>query len=122
MCHDAFNILKKCLAEGPILKYPNPEQPYSLFTDAGKYAWACALTQACPHVVDDNGKTILLPITYMSGLFRGRQVNWATLTKEEYVIYMSIKRLSFYWEDTDITLRNDHLPLQRFLEKNTLNS
>ena len=35
---------------------------------------------------------------------------------------MSTKKLSFYLDDTDITLRSDHLHLQRFLEKNTLNS
>ena len=35
---------------------------------------------------------------------------------------MSVKKLSFYLDDADITLRNDHLPLKRFLEKNTLNS
>ena len=58
----------------------------------------------------------------MSGLFRGSQMNWASLTKEAYAIYMSIKKLSYYLEDADITLRSDHLPLRKFLAKNTLNS
>ena len=58
----------------------------------------------------------------MSGLFRGSQMNWACLTKEAYVIYMSIKKLAYYLEDADITLRSDHLPLKKFLAKNTLNS
>ena len=58
----------------------------------------------------------------MSGLFRGSQVNWACLIKEAYAIYMSIKKLAFYLEDADITLRSDHLPLRKFLAKNTLNS
>ena len=35
---------------------------------------------------------------------------------------MSIKTLAYYLEDADITLRRDHLPLKKFLEKNTLNS
>ena len=65
---------------------------------------------------------ILHPITYMSGLFRGSQMNWACLTKEAYAIYMSIKKLGYYLEDADITLRSDHLPLRKFLAKNTLNS
>ena len=34
---------------------------------------------------------------------------------------MSIKKLAYYLEDADITLRSDHLPLKRFLAKNTLN-
>ena len=58
----------------------------------------------------------------MSGLFRGSQMNWACLTKEAYAIYMSIKKLTYYLEDADITLRSDHLPLKKFLAKNTLNS
>ena len=49
-------------------------------------------------------------------------MNWACLTKEAYVIYMSIKKLAYYLEDADITLRSDHLPLRIFLAKNTLNS
>ena len=65
---------------------------------------------------------ILHPITYMSGLFCGSQINWACLTKEAYAIYMSIKKLAYYLEDADITLRSDHLPLKKFLSKNTLNS
>ena len=58
----------------------------------------------------------------MSGLFRGSQMNWACLTKEAYAIYMSIKKLAYYLEDADITLRSDHLLLKKFLAKNTLNS
>ena len=58
----------------------------------------------------------------MSGLFCGSQLNWACLTKEAYAIYMSIKKLAYYLEDADITLRSDHLPLKKFLAKNTLNS
>ena len=49
-------------------------------------------------------------------------MNWASLTKEAYAIYMSIKKLAYYLEDADITLRSDHLPLKKFLAKNTLNS
>ena len=35
---------------------------------------------------------------------------------------MSIKKLTYYLEDADVTLRSDHLPLRKFLAKNTLNS
>ena len=49
-------------------------------------------------------------------------MNWACLTKEVYAIYMSIKKLAYYLEDADITLRSDYLPLKKFLAKNTLNS
>ena len=35
---------------------------------------------------------------------------------------MSIKKLAYYLEDADVTLRSDHLPLKKFLARNTLNS
>ena len=35
---------------------------------------------------------------------------------------MSVKKLSFYLDLARITVRSDHLPLKRFLEKNTLNA
>ena len=114
--------MKASLMTEPILTYPDPNLPYVLFTDASKYAWACVLTQEKTHMVEGKEIKILHPITYMSGLFRGSQMNWACLTKEAYAIYMSIKKLAYYLEDADITLRSDHLPLKKFLAKNTLNS
>ena len=122
VCQESFELLKASLMREPILTYPDPNLPYVLFTDASKYTWACVLTQEKTHMVEGKETKILHPITYMSGLFRGSQMNWACLTKEAYAIYMSIKKLAYYLEDADITLRSDHLPLKKFLAKNTLNS
>ena len=69
------------------------------------------------HMFEGKETKLLHPITYMSGLFRGRQINWACLTKEAYAIYMSIKKLMYYLEDADVTLRSDHLPFKKFLAK-----
>ena len=62
------------------------------------------------------------PVAYVSGLFRGSQLNWTALTKEAFAIYMSVKKLSFYLTDADVLLKSDHLPLKKFLQKNTLNN
>ena len=35
---------------------------------------------------------------------------------------MSVKKLSFYLNSAQITLRSDHLPLKKFLDKNTMNT
>ena len=121
VCQESFEMLKTSLMIEPILNYSDPNLPYVLFTDASKYAWACVLTQEKTHDMEGKEVKILHPITYMSGLFRGSQMNWACLTKEAYAIYMSNKKLAYYSEDTDITLRSDHLPLRKFLAKNTLN-
>ena len=107
-------MLKNCLQESPILRYPDPNSGYVLYTDASKYAYAGVLTQT----FDGTDH----PVAYTSGLFRGSQLNWAALTKEAYAIYMAVKKLSFYLDSAHITLRSDHLPLKKFLEKNTLNA
>ena len=122
MCQESFELLKFFLMTDPILIYPDPNLPYVLFTDASKYASACVLTQEKTHMLEEKETKLLHPITYMSGLFRGNQLNWACLTKEVYVIYMSIKKLTYYLDDADVTLRSDHLPLKKFLAKNALNS
>ena len=113
-CENCFQILKEFLQQALILKYTNPQASYTLYTDASKYAYAGILTQ---HTDGTDH-----PITYVSRLFRGSQLNWATLTKEAYAIYMSVKKLSFYIDTAKITVKSDHLPLKKFLEKNTLNS
>ena len=113
-CENCFQILKEFLQQAPILKYPDPQANYTLYTDASKYAYAGVLTQ--------HSDSTDHPITYVSRLFRGSQLNWAMLTKEAYAIYMSVKKLSFYIDTAKITVKSDHLPLKKFLEKNTLNS
>ena len=121
-CQASFEMLKGALITSPILKYPDPNKSYTLFTDASKYAWACVLTQEHEHKKDGKVFKINHPITFVSGLFKGSQINWTALTKEAFAIYSSIKKLSYYLEDAEIILRSDHLPLKKFLQKSTLNT
>ena len=118
-CQKAFNHLQELLMEYPILRYPDPKQGYTLYTDASGIGWPGVLTQ---EFQDEKGKTKNHPICYVSGQFRGSQLNWAALTKEAYAIYMSIRRLSFYVTDAEVTMKCDHLPLKKFLNKQTMNS
>ena len=69
-------------------------------------------------IVEGKEVTTDHPVAYVSGLFRGSQLNWAALTKEAFAIYMSVKKLSFYITDADVLLKSDHLPLKKvFAEK-----
>ena len=121
-CQAAFEMLKDKLCHEPILKYPDTSEPYTLFTDASNYSWAGVLTQEYkPTDIKGNECTTLHPVAYVSRLFRGIQLNWAVLTKEAYAIYMCVKRLMFYISGMKVTLQSDHLPLKKFLLKNTLN-
>ena len=44
-CENCFQILKEFLQQAPILRYPDPQASYTLYTDASKYAYAGVLTQ-----------------------------------------------------------------------------
>ena len=69
-CENCFQILKEFLQQAPKLRYPDPQASYTLYTDASKYAYVGILAQ--------HNEGIDNPITYVSGLFRGSQLNWAT--------------------------------------------
>ena len=79
-------MLKDALITSPILKYPDPNKPYTLFTDASKHAWACVPIQEYKHEKDGKVFKINHPITFASGLFKASQLNWAALTKEAFGI------------------------------------
>ena len=121
-CQKSFELLKETLCGEPVLKYTDTSKPYTLYTDASKFGWAGVLTQSHTTVIDGKSITTDHPVTFVSGLFRGSQLNWATLMKEAFAIYMSVKKLSFYLTDVQILLRSDHKPLEKFFLKNTLNS
>ena len=86
-CQKSFDHLRELLMEYPILRYPDPKKGYTVFTDASGIGWSGVLTQ---EYADEKGRLKNHPICYVSGQFRGSQLNWATLTKEAYAIYMSI--------------------------------
>ena len=104
-----------------ILKYPDTSKPYTFYIDASKYGWAGVLTQVHPSVVDGKEVTMDHPISYVSGLFCGSLLNWAALMKEAYVIYMSVKKSTLGLTGHEITFRSNHLPIEKFLRKMTLN-
>ena len=112
-CDKAFKYLKE------LLRYPDPGHGYTLFTDTSRIRSAGVLMQ---EFEDDEGKKKQHQICYVSGQFRGSQQNWAALTKEAYAIYMAIRKLSFYIMDAEVTIKCDHLPLKKFLQKQTLNA
>ena len=99
-CQESFELLKSYQCGEPILKYADTSKPYTLYTDASKYSWVGVLTQS--HTMDIEGKSVTTdhPVAFVSGLFRGSQLDWAALMKEAFAIYMSAKKLSFYLDQS----------------------
>ena len=121
-CQKSFDLLKETLCGEAVLKYADTSKPYTLYTDASKFGNAGVLTQSHTTVIDGKSITTDHPVAFVSGLFRGSQLNWVTPMKEAFAIYMSVKKLSFYLTDAQTLLRSDHKSLEKFLQKNTLNS
>ena len=78
-CLTSFEMLKDALITSPVLKYPDPNKSYTLFTDASKYAWACVFTQEHEHEKDGKIFKINHPITFASGLFQRKPIKLGSI-------------------------------------------
>ena len=81
-CQKSFELLKSHLCGEPVLKYADTSKPYTLYTYASKYGWVGVITQSHTTDIDDKSVTTDHPVAFVSGLFRGSQLDWAALTKE----------------------------------------
>ena len=93
----ALRCIQDFITTEPILKYPDPNLPYNLYTDSSKYTWSGILTQK--QMVDlPNGSQheIEVQITQQSSTYAELQEKWSTIKKEAYAIYASFKKMIFY--------------------------
>ena len=65
-CQVSFDYLEDCFIKDPVLKNPDPNKRYVVFTDASDQAAAAILTQEYP---DADGKITELPLAYLSPQF-----------------------------------------------------
>ena len=73
-CQESFNLSKEYLLKEPILKYPDTNKLYILYTDASKYVWAGVLTQAYEHEFEGKKKEIHHPITLSKWSVQGQPI------------------------------------------------
>lgn len=108
-CDLSFKTLKETLASNQVLKFPETDVPYELFTDASGKHMSGVLLQSSR------------PIGYFARSFKGTQTAWAALTKEAYAVYRSVEFFAVFIAASQVTLRCDHKPLARFLKVDTRN-
>ena len=101
-----------------MLRYPDPNKRYVVFTDVSDQAAAAILTQEYP---DADGKITELPVAYLLAQFSDTQFKWSTVVKEGYAIYYCIKNWRAYLEDAKILLKSDAKSLEKFLIGRTNN-
>ena len=87
-CQTGFEYLKTALTKSPILKYPDLNKGYVIFTDASDQLADAVLTQ---EYTEEDGQMKDMPITYLSAQFNDAQCKWSTVVKEGYAIYYAMK-------------------------------
>ena len=112
--HTAFLSLKEAIIQVQILHYPDPNKKYIVYTDASNDACGAQLSQ------EHNGTEF--PIAFLSHTFTETQRKWSTTKQETYGVYYVVTKWNYYLQGVDITVKNDHKPLAKFLNgKNASN-
>ena len=116
-CQSAFEYLKQSLTVVPLLAYPDPNKPYTLYTDASNYCIGACLTQACEdeeNVLPNakNEKTIY----YLLHKLSKTQCKWSTIEKEVYSINYALCKLDYYLHGARFFIKTDHKPQEYLLE------
>ena len=62
------------------------------------------------------------PVIFLSHTFSETQRKWSTTEQEDYGVYYAITKWNYYLQGTDITVRNDHKPLTKFLNRKNANN
>ena len=104
LCQQAFNSMKGCLLKNTVLQFPDPTQPFILYTDASKHHMAAVLLQ-------DNA-----PIGYFLKAFAKTQCKWAEFTKEAYAVYAAVLFYKVFITGCKVKLMCNHKPLEGFLQ------
>ena len=112
--HTTFLNLKEAIIQAPILHYPDPNKKYIIYTDASDDACAAQLLQ------EHNGTEF--PIAFLLHTVTATQRKWSTTEEEAYGVYYTITKWNYYLQGADITVKNDHKPLAKFLNRKNANN
>ena len=103
-CTDSFNKLKDLLTSNPVLRPPNFEKCFYLFTDASGYGLGAILGQK-----DDDGHDYV--VAYASRLLKGAEKNYSITEKECLGVIWSVKYFRIYLVGKLFYIISDHKSL-----------
>jgi hypothetical protein len=115
-CQTAFNELKKCFTEEPVLAMPDHSKPFQIECDTSKYASGAVLTQ-----LDSNGDRH--PCAFISKTFSPTERNYEIYDRELLAIIRALEEWRHYIQGsshTTIVLSN-HKNLTFYREARKLN-
>ena len=100
----AFQTLKSCLIEAPILHLPDPQKTFGIQTDASNTGIGACLVQ-----FDTDGTP--QPLAYASRKLLPRERAYPIIEKECLAIVWAIQRFKFFLEGKKFVIQTDHQPL-----------
>ena len=104
----AFSDIKKAITQGPILRLPDPDLPFTVTTDASDKAIGAVITQ---RMLDTNFDH---PIAFHSRKMKPSELNYPAWAKELLAIVDALKTWRHYLDGQKFTIVTDHQALVHF--------
>lgn len=101
---NAFNDLKDCLCQKPVLQCPDFNLSFTVQTDASEVGLGAVLLQG------EEGQQ--LPVQYISRKLFPREMRYSTIEKEALAIKWALDTLRYYLVGKEFVLETDHRALQ----------
>ena len=111
-CQKSFDHLRTSLISEPVLKLPNQDLAYEMFTDASKVAVGAVLMQRYGEE--------LHPVAYYSQKLTSTEINYPVHELELLAIFKSLKHRRHYLINQECLIYTDHKPLTFLLTQETL--
>ena len=99
----AFNELKDRLCESPVLKHPDFEKEFILYTDASGYGIGAVLSQELSDGIH--------PIAYASRSLKEAELRYSATDREALGIFWAVNQFQEYLAGRHFTVYTDHKPL-----------
>ena len=99
----AFETLKNCLTEQPILQFPDFEKSFNVTTDASNFAIGAILSQG-EYPKD-------LPVAFASRCLNSAEINYSVIEKELLAIVWAVRHFRPYLYGRRFRIVTDHQPL-----------
>jgi hypothetical protein len=119
--HDeALEGVKGLIRGAVTLAYPDLDKVLCVFTDASDEGWGAIITQIPSDQRDLNPcEQDHEPLAFLGGLFRGSELNWATIDKEANALIKPFQKQTWMLEGRAICLYTDHLNLKYIFSTET---
>ncbi|KAG8192107.1 hypothetical protein JTE90_027754 [Oedothorax gibbosus] len=101
-CEEAFDKLKNCLSNYPVLYSPDYQKPFIVETDASDQGMGVVLSQLADNETEEH------PIIYLSKKFTSVENDIVSVRKSVPAIIFAVSKLTCYLDGNFFQIVNDH--------------